>query len=148
MIDAQYAINLLILRSFNGLVPMLLLKKDRTALLRMWRQVCRAALWAVAGVAVCAYAGACSPDRSELIQREVGLRVAEFRKKKARDCQNALLSEAERMVDSLLLSEAKAALADSLLRGRPVKPLKPAPIPPVDSATVKPIFTDPHGKGK
>ncbi len=86
----------------------------------------------------------CGPERSEIIQREVSSRVAEFRKKKALDCQNALLSEAERMVDSLLLSEAKAALADSLLRGRPTKPLKPAPIPPIDSAVVKPIFTAPR----
>lgn len=126
---------------------MFLHKNDRTALPQMWRQVSRAAGWAAMGIAICVCAGACGPDRSEVIQREVGLRVAEFRKKKAHDCQNALLNEAERLVDSLLLSEAKAALADSLLRGRPVKPLKPAPIPPVDSAMVKPIFTDTPGKG-
>ena len=121
-----------------------LLKKHRATPLEYREQRFRAAVWVVAGVALCVHIASCGPERSEIIQREVSSRVAEFRKKKALDCQNALLSEAERMVDSLLLSEAKAALADSLLRGRPTKPLKPAPIPPIDSAVVKPIFTAPR----
>lgn len=101
----------------------------------------KASGWALFfAVGICA--GACGPDKATRIDQEVAQRLDVFKKRKTTECRQAMLDEAERAVDSLLLAEAKAALADSLLRAKPVKPLKPAPIPPVDSATVKPIFPD------
>ena len=119
------------------------LEKNKNTRLQRWRQSSQASAKHIAWGVLCFYVAGCGPKREEVIQREVALRVAEFRKKKALDCQSALFSEAERTVDSLLLSEAKASLFDSLLRARPTKPLKPAAIPPVDSSVVKPIFNEP-----
>ena len=51
-----------------------------------------------------------------------------------------LLEDAERLADSLLLEEARAEVLDSLNRARPLRPPIPAPLDPIDSATVHPIF--------
>lgn len=67
-------------------------------------------------------------------------RVAEFREKEILKCRESLLVEAGKTVDSLLLNEALSEVNDSLARLRPFKPVKPADIPPIDSASVKPIF--------
>jgi hypothetical protein len=83
---------------------------------------------------------ACGPDKDAIINQKVADKVKAFRDKKSIECRNMLLSEAERIVDSLLLAEAKMELGDSLARLRPAKPLRPAPVPPIDSLSVEPIF--------
>ncbi len=83
---------------------------------------------------------ACGRDKEKTINAEVSKLVTDFRKDKIGECRTALLRDAERMVDSILLAEAKTALSDSLARNKPLKPLKPAPIPPIDSAKVKQLF--------
>lgn len=83
---------------------------------------------------------ACGPSQEKIVQEQVSQKVAEFRKKYTAECQARFLAEAERLVDSSLLAEAKAGLMDSLSLHKPGKPVQPAPIPPIDSATVKPIF--------
>ena len=84
--------------------------------------------------------GACGPDKEAIILEKVSEREAAFRQKKLAECRTLLLAEAEQTVDSLLLLEAISDLSDSLARLRPGKPAKPAPVLPIDSLTVKPLF--------
>jgi len=60
--------------------------------------------------------------------------------KKTSECRDKLLQEAGEMADSILLSEARMDLRDSLGRQRPGRPVKPLPVPPIDSLAVKPLF--------
>jgi hypothetical protein len=81
----------------------------------------------------------CGTDKETIIQKKVAERVAEFRTKKRQECTTALLADAEKIVDSLLLDEAKQQLNDSLMRTRPSRPVQPADIPAIDSSAVAPI---------
>ena len=83
---------------------------------------------------------ACGPDKEAIINEKVLERVHAFRQKKNAECSNTLLAEAEKIVDSVLLAEAKMELGDSLASLRPARPPKPAPLSPIDSLTVQPIF--------
>lgn len=85
----------------------------------------------------------CSYDKEEIIAQKVAERVSAFSAKKTEECRERLLNLAEHMADSLLLAEAQTALSDSLARLRPIRPLEPAAIPPIDSLTVRPIFEEP-----
>ena len=89
-------------------------------------------------LAICC--AACGRDKEKIINDKVAERVNTFRSKKNVECRDALVAEAEKIVDSLLLAEAKMELGDSLTRLRPARPIKPSPIPPIDSLLVKPIF--------
>jgi hypothetical protein len=82
----------------------------------------------------------CGPDKEIIIQEKVTERLTAFREKKNAECRAELLVEAEQIVDSLLLAEATMELSDSLFRLRPFKPAKPAPLPPIDTLPVQPIF--------
>lgn len=84
----------------------------------------------------------CKRSKERIIREKVDERVADFRKKETAKCRTALLIEAEKIADSLLLYEALQEVTDSLKQLRPFKPLPPAAIPPLDSAAVKPIFDD------
>ena len=83
---------------------------------------------------------ACGPDKEQIVAAKIAERVSDFRKKESLKCRVALLRDAESIVDSLLLEEAKAALGDSLAALRPFKPAKPALIPAIDSLSIAPIF--------
>ncbi len=82
----------------------------------------------------------CQTDKSEVVEREVARRLAKFRTERVAEHRQKLLDEASKMVDSLLLDEARRKLQDSLGHVRPIKPVKPEDIPPIDSAMVKPLF--------
>lgn len=88
----------------------------------------------------------CKKDKSRTINARVEERVSAVRVKKIEECRNALYSEANKVVDSLMLAEAQAGLNDSLLNRRPGKPNKPAPIEPVDTLSVGPIFKPDGGR--
>ena len=92
------------------------------------------------GTALLLCAVACGPDKEQIVAAKIAERVTDFRKKESAKCRDALLRDAESIVDSLLLEEARAALGDSLAALRPFKPPKPAPVPPIDSLSVAPIF--------
>ncbi|MBV6438978.1 MAG: hypothetical protein DYG98_20660 [Haliscomenobacteraceae bacterium CHB4] len=82
----------------------------------------------------------CGRDNEKIINEKVKERVTAFREKKNTECREVLLAEAEKIVDSLLLSEARLELSDSLVRMRPARPARPAPLAPIDSLPVRPIF--------
>lgn len=82
----------------------------------------------------------CGPDQEAIVRQKVEERTSVFRAKKSAECREKLFMAAEKMVDSLLLAEAQQQLRDSLSRSRPGRPLKPLPVPPIDSLTVKPLF--------
>jgi hypothetical protein len=82
----------------------------------------------------------CGPDEKALVQQKVDGRIAEFVKKRKEECRTGLLNEAEKIVDSLLLAEARIQLRDSLNQARPFKPVQPPVVLPIDSLEVKPIF--------
>jgi hypothetical protein len=86
------------------------------------------------------YCIACGSDKEMKVNEKVAERLTAFREKKNAECRSELLAEAEKIVDSILLAEAKMELSDSLDRMRPAKPPKPAPLPPIDSLPVQPIF--------
>jgi len=88
----------------------------------------------------CLGAVSCGPDKEAVVQEKVAERVAAFQVKKIAECRQMLLREAEQMVDSLLLEEAKMELSDSLARSRPGRPPRPTPLQPIDSLAVKPLF--------
>lgn len=89
--------------------------------------------------ALCIVAG-CGSDKEAIIREKVEERVTAFRAKENAKCRETLLAEAAHIVDSLLLNEALTGVSDSLARLRPVRPLKPQPVPPIDSSPVKPLF--------
>ena len=82
----------------------------------------------------------CGSDKRKVIDEKVAERVEAFREKENSKCREALLSDAEHIVDSLLLAEALTEVSDSLSRTRPVRPYKPKPVLPIDSLAVKPLF--------
>jgi len=84
----------------------------------------------------------CERDKEAVVREKVAERVNAFERKKREDCREALMQQAERTVDSLLLAEAQSALSDSLTRSRPGRPFQPASVPPIDSLKVQPIFFD------
>lgn len=94
----------------------------------------------VSGLLLCVCATACGPDKEAIVREKVNERASVFRAKKIVECREALLKEAEQIVDSLLLEEALTELNDSLARLRPFKPAKPEPLPPIDSLPAKPLF--------
>ncbi len=125
---------------FFGFVQNFFLKLLKTPLKRWFRLQARPLfsgklLWAAA---LCGLMG-CGPDKEEIIQKKISERVTEFRTKKSKECIDGLLADAEKIVDSLLLEEAKQQLNDSLMRMRPSRPLQPVDVPAIDSATVAPI---------
>ena len=83
---------------------------------------------------------ACSRGKERLIREKVADRVNDYRKRRLAECQASLLTDAEKIVDSLLLHEALNEVNDSLRGMRPFKPLPPGAIAPIDSGVVKPIF--------
>ncbi|MCC7505533.1 MAG: hypothetical protein IT259_09535 [Saprospiraceae bacterium] len=83
---------------------------------------------------------ACGRDTDKLVQAKVAERVNEYSAKRIAECERNLLARAEKIADSLLIQEAIDDLNDSLARSRPGRPDRPAPIPPIDSTPVKPIF--------
>jgi len=85
-------------------------------------------------------AAGCGPAKEELVQQKVAERVQAYMAKKTSECRDKLLQEAGEMADSILLSEARMDLRDSLGRQRPGRPVKPLPVPPIDSLAVKPLF--------
>jgi hypothetical protein len=82
----------------------------------------------------------CKKNQEMVINTKVEEAVKKFRDKKMTECRNDLLQNAEKIVDSLLLQEARASLQDSLLQNKPSKPAQPNSIPPIDSAVVAPLF--------
>ena len=94
-------------------------------------------LWLAGGLYTLA---GCRSDKGKVIGEKVAERVAAFREKESAKCREALLADAEHIVDSLLQAEALADVSDSLSRIRPVRPFKPQPVLPIDSLTVKPLF--------
>ncbi len=87
----------------------------------------------------------CRRDTEEIVQAKVAERVQAFRVKHLAECQTALLRDAEKRVDSILLAEATGTLADSLARLKPFKPTQPPAVAPIDSLSVRPIFEAPSG---
>jgi hypothetical protein len=83
---------------------------------------------------------ACETDNSKIIQEQVAARVKKFTADKTAEHQLRLLEMASLKVDSFLLNEARQNLRDSLGNIRPIKPGQLELIPPIDSATVKPLF--------
>ena len=81
----------------------------------------------------------CGADKSALIRQEVETRTAAFVNRELAICRAQLLEDAGRMADSVLLSNAQAALRDSL-SNRPNRPLPPAPLEPLDSLPVEPLY--------
>jgi hypothetical protein len=82
----------------------------------------------------------CKKEQEQVINTKVEEAVKKFRDKKMTECRSDLLQKAEKIVDSLLLQEARASLQDSLLQNKPSKPAQPSSIPPIDSAVVAPLF--------
>jgi len=107
----------------------------------MWAKTPTASIWVFPiALTVLLCVTACGPSKEQVVAEKIAERVRDFRRKEASKCREALLRDAENIADSLLLEEAKAALGDSLAALRPFKPPKPAPVPPIDSLSVAPIF--------
>ena len=82
----------------------------------------------------------CGRDKENIVQTKVAERVQVFRQKHLAECRAALRQDAEHRVDSMLLTEARSMLEDSLSRLRPFKPVQPPILSPIDSLSVRPIF--------
>jgi hypothetical protein len=82
----------------------------------------------------------CESDRSAEMQAEIDKRVGRAKKQFEETCLNNTLRSAEAMADSLLLTEAKAMVNDSMRSHLPYKPLPPATVAPIDSLKVQPLF--------
>jgi hypothetical protein len=85
-------------------------------------------------------AQACNLDRTAEVQEEITRRVERERKVYSEACRNKIMLSAEALADSLLLTEAKLQVNDSLRNRLPYKPLPPAEVAPIDTAVVKPLF--------
>lgn len=82
----------------------------------------------------------CGTKQDTRIRQMADERVQAFLSTELAACRARQMEDAERMVDSLLLAEAKAEILDSLNRARPLRPAPPVPLEPIDSAKVRPIF--------
>jgi hypothetical protein len=85
----------------------------------------------------------CKTDKENIISEQVSERVAAFKIKQNAECRASLMHDAEQIVDSILLEEAKGQLNDSLMRLRPFKPPQPIAVPPIDTNPVSPLFPEP-----
>jgi hypothetical protein len=89
-------------------------------------------------IALVAFAD-CGTDKQKIIGEKVAERVESFRAKRMAECKESLLRDASRIADSLILEQAKAELTDSI-HVPPIKPPRPAPLLPIDTLEVAPIF--------
>ncbi|MBL7827908.1 MAG: hypothetical protein JNJ57_14860 [Saprospiraceae bacterium] len=87
----------------------------------------------------------CKDDKQAQIAQKVQERVEEFKQKKKNECRLRLRDQAEKMVDSILLAEAKQALQDSLSKLRPFRPTQPPEVLPIDTSRVAPLFRSSTG---
>lgn len=85
----------------------------------------------------------CKTDKENIIREKVSELVTTFKIKQNAECRASLLQDAEQIVDSILLEEAKGQLNDSLMRLRPFKPPQPIAVPPIDTNPVSPLFPEP-----
>ncbi|MFK8100929.1 MAG: hypothetical protein AB8G15_00325 [Saprospiraceae bacterium] len=75
------------------------------------------------------------------VEELVAQNLKKFKKERAKECFTGVLKEANRLVDSTLLANAKNKKVFSVIKPPiPDKPVKPDPLPPIDSAEVKPIL--------
>ena len=82
----------------------------------------------------------CKNDQTERVNSEVAQQVVKFQKKYDQECRDKLFATAEKIVDSLLLEEAKAGVSDSLRNQVPTKPSLPVKLTPLDTENVAPLF--------
>ena len=103
---------------------------------------------AASALVLIAILAACAPERDRsaeveaLIHKNAEERLESFRRIKMERCRESILEEATRVVDSLLIVEARLEKDSS---GRPVKPVRP-PRPDIrqlqDSSPVKPLLSE------
>lgn len=83
--------------------------------------------------------------RQERVQKEVALMLQNYRTTKEKECIQKAYEEANHLVDSILIEEAKNSslmLHDTLFTdvNRPYRPAKPVVKMPKDTDSVKPLF--------
>lgn len=90
---------------------------------------------------------ACEEDRTEelkaqLIQERVEERVNRVVETRRMRCTAAMFKEANRIVDSILIAQAKSNKDSIPKPPKPSKPDRPIPISPSDSATIEELQLD------
>jgi hypothetical protein len=85
----------------------------------------------------------CDDNRETIIFQKTKERVDDYREERLEAYRSQLLADAEKIVDSLLLTEAAQSLLDSLNRSRPGRPVQPPDVPAIDTAPVRPLFAQP-----
>ncbi|MEM6964742.1 MAG: hypothetical protein AAF573_08265 [Bacteroidota bacterium] len=82
-------------------------------------------------------------ERIVRIEKAVAEKIEERKKSHLQKCKNDAIVIAERMVDSILLAEAKRTRVDTVIKPDvPPRPETPIVIPPKDSTEIKPLFEE------
>ncbi len=80
--------------------------------------------------------------RKEAIDKEVANKLETFRKIKAQNCMEDVLTAASIIADSLIIVNARMQLDTTLKPPKPFKPDQPTIQTLIDSVPVKPLFKD------
>jgi len=89
-----------------------------------------------------------SKTKAEVMQERLDGRIARWRGSVDRACLKKVLEEAEAIVDSTLLANARFKRDTSDIPARPGRPDRPVFVAPEDSMVVKPIFQKIDSAGK
>lgn len=87
---------------------------------------------------------ACKKEKKQKlpsVEALVAQNIEEFKQDMLKECHKDAIIEANRLVDSTLLANAKLKKAFATDKPPvPVKPIKPEPLQPIDSSAVEPIL--------
>ena len=78
--------------------------------------------------------------RQAAIEQEVARKLETFRKIKAQNCRDEVLTAASLIADSLIIANARMQLDTTLKPPKPFKPEQPTLQTLIDSVPVKPLF--------
>lgn len=96
-------------------------------------------------IAACVVAAGCSgtENKTDIVAAAVAENIKSFKQERYAECRGRVFDEASRIVDSILLEEARQRImtrTDITVPARPDKPDKPEVRSPLDTVAVKPFF--------
>ena len=87
---------------------------------------------------------ACKKEKKQAkptVKELVAQNIKAFKQERLEECHKEAIIEADRLVDSILLANAKNKKAFAIIKPPiPEKPIKPTALQPIDSSAVKPIL--------
>lgn len=80
--------------------------------------------------------------RQAMIEKIVKEKVDSYKRKKTTTCNKTILEEAVEIADSIMIHTALHQVDTSSEITRPIKPVRPDILLPVDTSPIRPLFID------